>query len=64
MKRRAVPNLSKISLSAADVEAAAATVTVDAGISKFSGVLQCKTLIADSVVASSYSPGTGNVGSP
>ena len=51
----------KISLSAADVEVAAATVTIDAGISKFSGVLQCETLIANSVVANSYSPGVGNV---
>jgi len=34
---------------------------VDAGMSKFSGVVQCDTLIATSVVASSYTPGAGNV---
>jgi len=33
----------------------------DAGIWKFSGVVQSQTLIADSVVAASYTPGTGNL---
>ena len=33
----------------------------DAGIWKFSGVVQSQTLITDSVVAASYSPGAGNV---
>jgi hypothetical protein len=52
---------TKISLSASEVQVAAATVTIDAGMAKFSGVLQCDTLIANSVVASSYTPGAGNV---
>lgn len=39
----------------------ASTVKVDAGMVKCSGVLKCDTLIANSVVASSYTPGAGNV---
>ena len=39
----------------------AAFVTVDAGMSRFSGVVQCDTLITNSVVSSSYTPGAGNI---
>jgi phage baseplate assembly protein V len=34
---------------------------VNAGMAEFGGVLRCDTLIANSVVASSYTPGAGNV---
>ena len=34
---------------------------VDAGMSKFSGVVKCDTLITNSVVAASYTPGAGNI---
>jgi hypothetical protein len=34
---------------------------VDAGMARFSGVVQCDTLIANSVVSSSYTPGAGNL---
>jgi phage baseplate assembly protein V len=44
---------SRVKLSASEVE-------VEAGIAKFGGVVQCDTLIATSVVASSYTPGAGN----
>jgi hypothetical protein len=36
-------------------------VNLDAAMTHASGVLQADTVIADSVVASSYSPGAGNV---
>ncbi len=39
----------------------AAKVTVDAALSKFSGVVNCDTLITNAVVSSSYTPGAGNV---
>jgi hypothetical protein len=52
---------AKISLSAAEVQATATMINIDADMAKFSGVLQCDTLIANSVVASTYSPGAGNV---
>jgi phage baseplate assembly protein gpV len=43
------------------LEASAGQVAVNAGSAEFSGVLKCDTLIANSVVASSYTPGAGNV---
>lgn len=39
----------------------AAMVTVDAALSKFSGVVQCDTLITNTVVSATYTPGAGNV---
>ena len=36
-------------------------VTVNAGMAKFSGVVQCDTLMSNSVISASYSPGAGNV---
>ena len=52
---------AKVTVSSAQVEIAAAMVTVNAGTAKFSGVIQTDTLIANSVIASSYTPGAGNV---
>ena len=34
---------------------------MNAGLARFSGVLQCDTLVANSVIATSYSPGAGNI---
>lgn len=48
-------------VQASQVKVSAGMVTVDAGFSKFSGVVQCDTLITNSVVSSSYTPGAGNV---
>jgi hypothetical protein len=39
----------------------AGVVSVNATISKFSGVVQCDTLISNSVVSQSYTPGAGNI---
>jgi phage baseplate assembly protein V len=50
-----------VTVSASKVEVMAETVTVDAGISKFSGVVQCDTLIANSVISASYTPGQRNI---
>jgi len=52
---------AKITLNASTVEVSAGMITVDAGMSKFSGVVQCDTIIANSVVGSSYTPGAGNI---
>jgi len=52
---------AKVSVNASQVSVSASMVQVDAGISKFSGVVKCDTLIANSVVSSSYTPGAGNV---
>lgn len=50
-----------VEVRSAHVAVTAGMVTVDAGMSRFSGVVQCSTLIATSVVASSYTPGAGNI---
>jgi phage baseplate assembly protein gpV len=45
----------------AQVRVTAPMITVDAAMSKFSGVVKCDTLIAQSVVSASYTPGAGNI---
>jgi hypothetical protein len=52
---------AKVVLSSSQLEISAGMVTVNAGMAKFSGVIQADTLIANSVVASSYTPGAGNI---
>ncbi len=51
----------KVSIQAATVNVSASMVQVDAGMSKFSGVLQADTVIANAVVGTSYTPGAGNI---
>ena len=52
---------AKVTVNASTVNVSAGMVNVDAGMSKFSGVVQCDTLITNAVVSSSYTPGAGNV---
>jgi uncharacterized protein involved in type VI secretion and phage assembly len=52
---------AKVTINASTAAISAGMVTVDAGMSKFSGVVQCDTLITNSVVSSSYTPGAGNI---
>jgi uncharacterized protein involved in type VI secretion and phage assembly len=52
---------SKVSVSAGQVEVSAGQVSVDAGLSQFSGVVRCDTLVATTVVGSTYTPGAGSV---
>lgn len=52
---------SKVEVQASTVDVSASMVSVDAGMSKFSGVVKCDTLIATSVVGTSYTPGAGNI---
>jgi uncharacterized protein involved in type VI secretion and phage assembly len=52
---------AKVTVNASLVEVSAGTVTVNAGMSRFSGVVQCDTLISNSVVSASYTPGAGNI---
>ena len=51
----------KVTVNAAQVAVSAGLVQVDAGMSKFSGVVQCDTLIATTVIAATYTPGAGNI---
>ena len=39
----------------------AAQVTVNAALSKFSGIVQADTVITNAVVSTTYTPGLGNV---
>ncbi len=50
-----------VKVNASTVTISAGMVTVDAGMVKCSGVVQADTLIANSVVSSSYTPGAGNI---
>ena len=52
---------AKVKIDAAQIEASAGMVTVDAAMSRFSGVVQCDTLISNSVISASYTPGAGNL---
>ncbi len=52
---------TKVTINASQVEINSSAFNVNAGMSKFSGVVQCDTLISNSVISSSYSPGTGNI---
>lgn len=52
---------AKVMVQASTVEVSAGMVTVNAGMSRFSGVVQCDTLISNSVVSASYTPGAGNI---
>jgi len=52
---------AKVTVSASQVEISAGMVTVNAGMSKFSGVVQADTVISNTVVSSSYTPGAGNI---
>ncbi|WP_295578926.1 phage baseplate assembly protein V [uncultured Lamprocystis sp.] len=45
----------------AGLDITAAMVTVDAAMSKFSGVVKADTVITNSVVSASYTPGAGNI---
>jgi uncharacterized protein involved in type VI secretion and phage assembly len=57
----AVTASAKVTVNASAVEVSAGMVTVNAGMSKFSGVVQCDTLISNAVVSTSYTPGAGNI---
>ncbi|MEW5755354.1 MAG: phage baseplate assembly protein V [Pseudomonadota bacterium] len=50
-----------VNVDASTVTVNASTVTVNASMSRFSGVVQADTLIATSVVGTTYTPGAGNI---
>lgn len=56
-----VTSSGKVTINASTVEISAGMVTVNAGMSKFSGVVQADTVITNSVVSASYTPGAGNI---
>lgn len=52
---------AKVSIKASFIEMEAGMVTVKAGMSCFNGILQADTVITPSIIASSYTPGAGNI---
>jgi uncharacterized protein involved in type VI secretion and phage assembly len=52
---------AKVTVNASMVQVSASMVTVDAGMSKFSGVVQADTVICNSIISASYTPGAGNI---
>ena len=52
---------AKIKIQASQIEITSGMVTVNAGFSKFSGVVKCDTLISNAVISASYTPGAGNI---
>jgi uncharacterized protein involved in type VI secretion and phage assembly len=52
---------AKVTINASQVAISAGMVTVDAGMSRFSGVVQADTVISNSVISASYTPGAGNI---
>lgn len=56
-----ITSSAQVNIDASTVNVSAAMVKVDAGMSKFSGVVQADTVIANAVVGTSYTPGAGNI---
>ncbi len=56
-----VRSSSRLTLEAPLISASAAMVELESAVVRASGVVQCDTLIANSVVSSSYTPGAGNI---
>ncbi len=52
---------AKVTVNASTVEINSGMVSVNTGMSKFSGVVQCDTLITNSVISANYTPGAGNI---
>ena len=56
-----ITSAAKVTVNAGVVEVSTAMLTVNAGLSKFSGVVQADTVITNSVISASYTPGAGNI---
>lgn len=52
---------ARVSLFASDLKIKASAVSIDAGTTRFTGLVQCDSLVTNSVVSASYSPGAGNI---
>jgi uncharacterized protein involved in type VI secretion and phage assembly len=52
---------AKVTVQASQVSVSAGTVNVDTAMATFSGVVKCEVLQATTVIATTYTPGAGNV---
>jgi uncharacterized protein involved in type VI secretion and phage assembly len=56
-----VTTSATVTVQASQVKVSAGLLTVNAGMSKFSGVVKADTVITNAVVSTSYTPGAGNI---
>ena len=56
-----IQSAGAIRLDCSQLSLTAGQISLNAGVVKATGVIQCDTIIANSVVGSSYAPGAGNV---
>jgi uncharacterized protein involved in type VI secretion and phage assembly len=56
-----VTSSAKVTVNASTAEISAGMLTVKAGMSTFSGVVKADTVITNSVISTSYTPGAGNI---
>jgi phage baseplate assembly protein V len=56
-----VSSASRLTVKASIVQIEAGTLKVDAAVSEFSGLVKCDSLVTNSVISSSYTPGAGNI---
>ena len=56
-----VQTSSNVQVQASQVQVTASQVTVNAAMSTFSGMVQCDVMQATTVIATTYTPGAGNV---
>lgn len=52
---------SRLSINAPQISISSSMISVDAGMSNFSGVVRADTVICNSIIAASYTPGAGNI---
>lgn len=52
---------AKVTVNASQVAISAGLVSVDAGMSRFAGVVQADTVITNTIIAATYTPGAGNI---
>ncbi|HET6438804.1 MAG TPA: phage baseplate assembly protein V [Anaeromyxobacter sp.] len=56
-----VTSSAKVTVTASTAEISASLLTVNAGMSRFSGIVQADSILTNSVVSASYTPGAGNI---
>lgn len=56
-----IQSAAKLNVDCAQLTVSTGQVTINSGMVKVSGVVQCDTIIANSVIGSSYTPGVGNI---
>jgi uncharacterized protein involved in type VI secretion and phage assembly len=52
---------AKVTITASQVAVSAGMVSVDAGTSTFSGLLKADSILTNSIISASYTPGAGNI---